>query len=209
MASNPDFMKAVFNDIEMVWPRLDQTYKFDHVKGESIPVQPTAQGAAWSVSVVLDKERADNFRAKAEEHYNLCRSRNSQLPDFSGVFGMKKKDGTYSVSAKRMGVNNQGERNDPPKVVDEYHEPIADRAIWSGSKGSVSVLAHPSTNPQTGLGGISLVLRNILVTEPRYGSDGLEDDFGAPKARSASHVGDSYMGESENPGHGMDDEIPF
>lgn len=214
MAQNPDFMKAVFNDVEFSWPRLDQPYRFDQQKRESVPCPATAPMAAFSVSFALPKDRADAFAEKAKQHYETRKAAGSKLPDYSGVFGMKEKDGVIYVTAKRMAVKGDGSENTPPKVVDEYHSDLADKAIWSGSKGSVSILAHPTTNPQNGLGGISILLRNVLVTDARYGGDGLEDDFGSPKQRTASDMdqGGNYMRDAGDPGPApadLDDDIPF
>lgn len=203
MASNPDFTKIVFKDVEFSWPRLDQPYRYDQHKKESVPCPPGAQNAGYSIAWTIDAERGEAFRKGMQDHYNACRARKSDLPDFSEVFGMKRnEDGTYQITAKKSAMNNDGQENKPPAVIDLYHEELADKKIWSGSKGSVRIFAYPSTNPQNGAGGISLSLSAVQVSEAKYGGDGFEDDFGQPLEKG-------WGDQSENPGHGMDDTIPF
>lgn len=204
---NFDFKKAVFEDVTFAWPRLDQPYRFDHQKKETVACHAGAQNAAYTLTWTITKERGDAFRDAMREHYELCRQRKPELPEFSGVFGMKEvvedEQTVYQLTAKRNAMNSRGEETKPPAVIDEYHEPLADCAIWGGSKGSVRVNAYPSENPQNGLGGISLGLGAVLVKEARYGGQNFEEDFGEPKPRP------SFPQESENPGAGLDDEIPF
>lgn len=207
MAKNPDFQKVVFNDVELAWPRLDQPYRYDQHKKETVPCPPTAQNAAYTVAWEVSDDKATAFRKAMEAHYNECRSRNSTLPEFSGVFGMSEREGVVRLNAKKSAMNNNGEENKPPHVIDLYHDELEDKQIWSGSRGSVRILAHPSTNPQNGLGGISLLLNAVQVSEAKYGGGGFDEDFGPPLERG-SH--DAETG-SQN-GHAssdLDDEIPF
>lgn len=210
MASNPDFQKIIFKDVTFSWPRLDQTYRFDQNKQESVPCAPTAQNASFSLSWQVDQEKAAAFRDAMETHYNACRARKPSLPEFSGVFGMKEKDGVITIGARKGGVNSEGEINKPPRVIDLYHDDLADKKIWGGSTGSVRILAHPSINPQNNLGGISLILNAVQVSEAKYGGDGFEDDFGKPLEKMGSTQGNETGFDERNPPpRDLDDEIPF
>ncbi|MEM6465600.1 MAG: hypothetical protein AAF679_03715 [Pseudomonadota bacterium] len=201
----------MFKDVTFSWPRLDQTYRFDQHKKESVPCPPTAQNASYSLSWEVDQEKAKAFRDAMEAHYNACRTRKPDLPEFSGIFGMKEKDGVITVGARKNGVNTDGEVNKPPSVIDLYHDELEDKKIWGGSTGSVRILAHPSTNPQNGLGGISLILNAVQVAEAKYGGDGFEDDFGAPLEKPNQPQQQAGGGPSSPPGgvSDLDDEIPF
>lgn len=208
MAQNFDFQKAVFEDVVFAWPRLEQPYRYDHQKKETVPCAAGAQNAGYSITWTISEERGKAFRKKMSEHYSLCRERRPDLPEFSGVFGMKEIKGEngetlYQLNAKRNAMNAQGEETKPPAVIDEFHDPIADRAIWGGSTGSIRINAFPSENPQNGLGGISLGLGAVLVKEARYGGQNFEEDFGKPKERS------SFPEDNSTPGNDLDDEIPF
>ena len=205
MAKNPDLQKVLFKDVEFAWPRLDQPYRYDQHKKETVPCPPAAQNATYSLAWEVLPERASEFRKAMEAHYNDCRTRNPKLPEFSGVFGMSERDGVIRLNAKKSAMNNNGEENKPPHVIDLYHEELSDKQIWSGSKGSVRILAYPSTNPQNGLGGISLLLNAVQVSEAKYGGAGFEDDFGKPLEK----VGDAGFDERNPPPRDLDDEIPF
>lgn len=183
MASNPDFLKVMARDVEFRWPRLDQPYRFDPTSRRSVACAPSAQGAAYSIGWVMPKADAAALKAEVTAHYNDCRSRNSRLPELQPggkVFGAKLDGDTGLVllSAKKNAMSKAGDLNKPPRVVDASLKKIDDMAIWSGSKGSLRMLAFPSTDPNTGEGGITLLLDVVQVTDAVYGGDNLEDDFG-------------------------------
>jgi hypothetical protein len=175
MAANPVFKKVVLKNIEFAYPRLDQTYRYNSAEQKSEKCNPTAQGAAWSVSWTMSSEDAKAFYGDLRAHYETCKERDTTLPAFDKVFGMKKLDGgLVSFRAKKNGTNRNGEQNSPPTVIGGDKQPLADKAIWNGSKGVLRCIAFPSKSPQ-GEGGISLLLDAVQVLEPIYGGDGLDD----------------------------------
>lgn len=207
MAKNPDFQKIIFKDVEFSWPRLDQPYRYDQHKKETVPCPPGAQMAGYSLAWEVDSEKAQKFRSQMEAHYNDCRTRDPKLPEFSGVFGMSEKEGVIRITAKKSAMNNNGEENKPPAVIDLYHEPLEDKQIWSGSKGSIRILAYPSVNPTNNAGGVSLLLNAVQVSEAKYGGANYEDDFGKPLERSG--FDGPHDERNPPPRDGLDDEIPF
>jgi hypothetical protein len=179
MAQNLDFKKIIIKDVPLAWPRLDQPYRYNNAEKRTEACAATVQGAGYSIAWDMPTAEAKQFHAALKAHYIDCRTRNSKLPDFSQVFGMKRDDeaGTVRFTAKRKAVKNDGSLNSPPRVTDGQLNDLADKAIWTGSKGGVRVFAFPVTDPD-GNGGISLTFDAVQVTEPVYGGDGLEDDFG-------------------------------
>jgi len=175
MASNPVFKKVVLKDIELAYPRLDNTYRYNSAEQRSEPCNPTAQGAAWSVTWNMSHEAAAKLHGELKAHYETCRQRDTTLPEFDKVFGMKKQDnGLVSFRAKKNGTNRSGEANQPPTVIGADKQPLENKAIWTGSTGTIRVIAFPSKSPQ-GEGGISLLLDAVQVIDPVYGGDGLDD----------------------------------
>jgi hypothetical protein len=176
MANNDDFLKLVIKNVRFVYPKLDKTYRFNTSKKQSEPCPPSAQGAAWSIGFEMSVAEATALRAQVKAHYEKCQPRNPKLPAFSKIFGAKKTEDGKSVimTAKRTGTRSDGTANTAPKVVDGRKNDLADLAIWSGSLGSLIVNAFPAVDPE-GVGGISLILNAVQVTQPIYGSDGLED----------------------------------
>lgn len=202
MANNPDFKKVVVKNVKLVWPRLDQPYRFNERDKQSEACAATAPGAAYSLSWEMPMDDAKALWAELKEHYEGCRTRNSKLPDFSDVFGRKKdeENNVALFAAKKMAMSRDGSANKPPKVVGLDLKPLEgdDLRIWTGSVGHVRALAFPSTNPQNGQGGISLLLDAVQVIDAQYGSDGLEDDFG-PAVEKDPDFGDSAQAPAETP----------
>jgi hypothetical protein len=217
MALNDDFLKVLAKNVTLQYPKLNQTHRFNTAKQASEPCAPTASNAAWSISFDMPREEARPLFEQMKAHYEACRSRNSKLPAFKTVFGMKKlKDehgnetGIIQFAAKRNGVKKNGEPNKPPTVIDGQKQALADLNFWGGSKGTVRAWAVAVIDPD-GAGGISLLLDAVQVTEARYGDGGMDDfdtvdtkadPFEQPKAPLNEEKRKSIQQE-------LDDEIPF
>lgn len=181
MANNDDFMKVLAKNVTFQYPKLNQTYRFNTAQQKSEPCAPTASNAAWSVAFEMTKEQAKPLYEQLKAHYDACKSRNSKMPPFKTVFAMKKlKDengnetGLVQFTAKRNGMKKDGSPNKAPTVIDGQKQPLADLAIWGGSKGTVRAWAVAVVDPD-GQGGISLLLDAVQVTEARYGDGGMDD----------------------------------
>jgi len=181
--ANEDFKKVIRKNVEFIWPRLDQTYRYNSADKKTEACSPSVQGAAWSIGWLMTMEDAKALSAELKAHYQSCVSRNSKLPSFTKVFGAKKhtdKDGNETgmvqFSAERKAIANNGAQRPEPTVVDNTGTPIADRAIWGGSKGDIRVFAVPTNDPD-GNGGIKLLLDAVVVREAVYGGDSLAEDF--------------------------------
>ena len=212
--ANLDFAKFTFKDLDLLWPRLDQTYRYNSQEKKTEPCAESVQGAGYSIGFQLPLETAKTIRDELKKHYDDCRARNTSLPEFAEVFGMKRakdEDGNETefvqVTAKKRAISNDGKVNKPPKVYgagqDAHGAPkwvdLEDKAIWTGSKGHIRVLAFPATNPE-GKGGISLLLDAVIVTKPEYGSDNIEDDFGTPDAADLPDTQDAAPSEGATEG---------
>lgn len=215
MANNDDFLKILAKNVTLQYPKLNQTYRFNTAQKKSEPCAPTASGAAWSVAFDMTKEQAKPLYEEMRAHYEACRSRNSTLPPFKTVFGMKKlKDdhgnetGIVQFAAKRNGVKSSGEANKAPTVIDGQKQQLADLNIWGGSKGSVRAWAFAVVDPD-GAGGISLLLDAVQVTEARYGDGGM-DDFDTVESKADPFEQKPLSNEARDKIKAdLDDEIPF
>lgn len=198
--ANPDFKKFVFKDVVFSWPRLDQPYRYNPTTEKSEPCPANAQGAGYSLAWTMPYTQAKPIFEEMKAHYQDCQTRNSKLPAFATVFGLKKlKDaqgqdtGEAQFTAKKGAMSNDGKLNKEPTVVGADHKDLADKKIWGGSVGHVRVLAFPAVNPQDKSGGVSLLLDAVVVTRPEYGGDGLGDDFG-----DAAVVDDLPRGDTQH-----------
>jgi hypothetical protein len=219
MATNPDFLKIVVKDVTLQWPRLDQPYRYDPAKEETVACAAGAPNAGYSVSWKCSLAEGRELFERVKAHYKECQARDPKMPPFARVFGMKKDEaaGEVTFTAKKRAMNNDGKVNDAPAVVDIMLKPLEDPRIWSGSKGGLKVFAFPATDPQTKEGGISFSLNAVVVTEPQYGSDSLEDDFGDMKTKTPAGFDDFDAPKQQQPttqrpapaAGVMSDDVPF
>lgn len=200
MTKNNDFHKVVVKNVEFLWPRLDQTYRYNSAEKKTEACEPTANGAGWSLAWKMSLKDGKKLKDDLRAHYEECRARNKKLPEFSDVFGAKRmtdEDGNptdeVQFTAKKRAMSNDGKPNKQPKVVGLDLQELEDKAIWSGSTGHIRALAFPTTDPD-GKGGISLLLDAVQVATAEYGSDGLEDDFG-PAQTADPDFGDEPKSE--------------
>jgi len=215
MADNDDFLKVLAKNVTLQYPKLNQTYRFNTQKQASEPCAPSASNAAWSVAFEMPRDQAKPLFDEMKAHYDASRARNPKLPQFTKVFGMKKlKDehgtetGIIQFTAKRNGMKKDGSANKAPTVIDGQKAPLADLNIWGGSKGTVRAWAVAVIDPD-GLGGISLLLDAVQVTEARYGDGGMDDfDTVQPKDDPFEK---KALGEEKRQSiaRDLDDEVPF
>jgi hypothetical protein len=172
-----DFLDIFFRHAELMYPRLKETFRYNSAAKKSEPCALTAANAAWSCGMKMPKAQAKEFFQSMKAHYEACRARNSKLPEFSKVFGLKRDDetGTVTFEARKRGVSAAGTPNKAPTVIDSNKMAITGEAldIWSGSTGTVRVRAFPTVDPD-GVGGISLLLDTVQIIKPRYGSANLD-----------------------------------
>lgn len=212
--ANPDFKKVILKDATLLWPKLDATYRFNTSTRQSEKCAETAQGATWSCNFQLNAEDGKAMWETLKTHYNDCRSRNSKLPEFKKVFGLKKNDdGTVVLSAKKNAMSKQGTPNKPPQVLAADLTPLADKAFWTNSVGTARLLAFPIVDPE-GSGGISLMLDVLQVTEAVYGGEDLSDFSATEMKIEKPAVDDDPFGlppvtEAPKASADLDDEIPF
>ena len=199
--NNADFLDVMFKKVELQFPRLKDTFRYNSAAKKSEPCAPGAANAAWSIGAKMPKAQAKEFFTQMKAHYEACRARNSKLPEFSKVFGMKKDDenGTVMFEAKKKGMNAAGAVNKPPTVIDAMKQPWpSDKLdIWSGSIGTVRVRAFPTVDPD-GVGGISLLLDVVQVLKPVYGGANLDGFDEETEYSSPEFTGDPFQAASEN-----------
>ena len=160
----------------------------------------------------MSKDDARKLHAELKAHYESCVTK----APFAKVFGMKElENGNVMFSAKRNGVNGQGDENPKPTVIDGMKQPMTDLNFWGGSEGNLKVTAYPVTDPN-GMGGISLLLDIVQVTKAVFGGGGLDDfDEVAPTGGAfadfdAKPAADPFADIPKTAANDLDmDDIPF
>ena len=51
-------MGEVFNDVTVMYPRINRTYRFDSVENKTVPCDPMDDGAAYELSFMIGKDEA-------------------------------------------------------------------------------------------------------------------------------------------------------
>jgi hypothetical protein len=173
--SKEDFKSLVVKEVQLQWPRLNQPYHYNNSERRTEACDPQAKNAAYSVSWTMGTADAKKLYLSLQDHFKDCASRNSKIGKFTGVFGHKKDDdGNHQFTAKRNCVNASGAMTTPPPVVDAHKQPLDDKAIWSGSIGSVAFSAVAVANPDQEW-GITLLLSAVQVIKPKYGSTAIDE----------------------------------
>ena len=219
MADTSDFKKVLAKNVTLQFPKLHQTHRFNTSTQRSEPCAPTASNAAWSVAFDMTDADAKALFNELKEHYAASRSRNSKLPEFKTVFGAKRlkdKDGNLTgmtqFTAKRNGTKKNGDKNEPPTVIDGAKQAMTKLDFWGGSVGTVRAWAVAVVDPD-GAGGISLLLDAVQVTDAKYGDGGM-DDFDTVEVKKPA---DDPFGDIEPTATtqvkaknaDLDDDLPF
>lgn len=211
MAANPDFKKIVLKDVELLWPRLDQTYRFNKRDNRTEPADPSVQGAAWSTGFKLPMEAAKKLKAELKAHHGDCASRNSKLGEFQKVFGSKvmedeqgNKTDVVRFTAKKNGVSGAGKANKAPTVVGPDLQSFDATGLWTGTKANLRLIAYPTTDPDDN-DGVSLLLDAVQILEPAYGGDNLEDDFGPARTPEFETIGEEAQAAASSAAEAPED----
>jgi len=215
-----DFKDVMIKDVEFIYPRVDQLYKYDpHAKkddgtsGKSVPATADEQGAAWSTSFIMSKEEGTKF-------WDICAAHHKERAPkekFKTVHGYRQlEDDRLQFSCKSKGKTAKGVIKSAPLVIDGQRKPLENLSFYGGSKGNLKVTIMPSLNPSTKEHGVSLILSAIQVTDAVYsGGDDMagfdsiapapkldeDDPFGLPPSPQAAKQAPAS--------NDLDDDIPF
>lgn len=209
-----DFLKVIVSDVELRYPRLSATYRFNTAEKRSEPCQPTASGAAFTVNWVMPMDAASKLHSQLKAHFMARKAVNAKIGEFTTVFGMRKlDDGMVEFRAKRNGTKADGKINEPPTVIGGDKQPLADANVWSGSVGTVRFYAVPTVDPD-GKHGISLYFDAVQITKAVYGGGGLDDFDEKPMekpAAAADPFGEPAQAaySAPKPRNDLEDDLPF
>lgn len=214
-----DFKDVMLKDVEFIYPRVDQLYKYDpHAKkddgtsGKSVPATADEQGAAWSTGFILSKEESIKFWDACAAHHKARAPKDK----FKTVHGSRElDDGRMQFNCKSKGKTAKGVIKSAPLVIDGQRKPLENLSFYGGSKGNLKVTIMPALNPSTKEHGVSLILSAIQVTDAIYsGGDDMagfdsiapapsedDDPFGLPPSTEAAKQAPSN--------NDLDDDIPF
>lgn len=162
--ANPIF---IIEDVEALYPKLDQPYRYDKkkgVKGLTVPCDATDDNAAYEMSIRMPKEKAvPLYKAMKAAYENKKAANWPDMPKSDAVFEIDD-DGMYTAKTK-LKAKFDKDLVDPPKQFDANNVPLAkDFLLTTGSTVNCLLSLVPYSNTSMG-DGVSLRLRQVQVTK--------------------------------------------
>ncbi len=158
----------IVRDVTALYPRLNQTYKYDPSagdRGRTMPCKPDAEGAKFETSFTMTEDQAKELYGAMSEAYKARAAKEKNWPDklpkASDVF--KKDDNGMYVGKAVLKGSYGGEITSPPLQVDAKNKPLPDGfELTSGSRVNLSVVFVPYSMRDH---GVSLRLKAVQVTK--------------------------------------------
>jgi len=157
MATNNQYL---INDVEILYPRINQTYKFDQAAGEngkSVPCDAFDEGAKYETKFRMTKDQAKALFVEMVKAYESKKEKG--WPDkFDMPF--KKEDGTYIHKASLKGAYGKDATFKPVQYDSKGVKLPEDFMLTTGSTVNVAVTFTPYNMREA---GVSLRLRAVQV----------------------------------------------
>ena len=156
----------IISDVTAMYPKINQTYKFDSSAGErgrTVPCAATDDGSEYSMTLMLTKAQAVSLYSSMKEHYTT--TKNDKWDAFSKAADVFKLDdnGMFMIETKLKGKFGT-DLTEPPKQFDANNKQMpSDFLLTSGSV--VNVLVGLVTYEPVRGCGVSLRLRQVQVIE--------------------------------------------
>ncbi len=160
--ANPIF---ILEDVEALYPRINQPYRWDKDKGEkglTVPCDASADNAAYEMSIRMPKEKAvPLYKAMKAAYENKKAANWPDMPKSDAVFEIDD-DGMYTAKT-RLKAKYNDKLTKPPEQFDSGNAPMAkDFMLTTGSTVNCLITLVPySMNDH----GVSLRLRQVQVTK--------------------------------------------
>ena len=174
--------KYVIPSAEVIYPRIDQTYKFDTTANQSVPCGALDDGAEYSLSFKLPKAEAVKLFKAMKAYYDVKKEKG--WPDkFPNPF-KEQEDGLWLGKAKLKGAFGK-DASRKPLQVDSRNTPLGDDfKLTSGSVANIQVSFVPYNISGNGvslrLGAVQVLKYVPLQTRSPF--EAVDDGFVAGEA---------------------------
>ena len=160
-------MQHTIKNVEALWPRINQTYKFSSEERRSVPCNALDQNSAYEMSFKMTQQQAKELFAEMQKAYSLKRTAEPTWPEkLEMPFKKDTRDGEDSglyIGKCKLKGNYNGEATPKPKQYDNKGDPYGDDfMLTTGSKVNIAVTLVPYSMANS---GVSLRLRAIQVLE--------------------------------------------
>lgn len=131
----------IIEEVEALWPRLDQTYAFDKKVNRSMPCGPRDTNAEFSIQFRMDNKAAKAlFTAMAEVYVANREPKWAEMLDNPFV---KDDDGTFTHKAVLKGSYNGQVTNNPAQYDSQGNALPEDFQLTTGSTVNIAVKMVP------------------------------------------------------------------
>jgi hypothetical protein len=179
-----DFKELIYKDVTFVTNRLWTPHHWDNraarkdsdEKGATVECGVNDINANWSIRFGLDKARATELFAAAENHFNARKDAGLKCGKFELVRGYieDNENDRFIFTAKRNCKTSKGVEAKQPKIVDGKGIDLLDQRFASGSTGSIKFSMLPTNDPSKKNWGITMYVAAVQVKEAKYGGNELE-----------------------------------
>lgn len=180
-------MSYIIENVEILYPRINQPYKFDQAAGEngkSVPCDPFDEGAKYETKFRMDKDQAKALYGQMDAAYQ--KSKEKGWPEKIDFPFEKQEDGSFIGKAVLKAAYGKDATN-PPKQFDAKSKELPeDFKLTTGSTANVAVTFYPYNMRDA---GVSVRLRAVQVI--KYLPMEAASPFGV--------VADGFEMDSDNP----------
>ena len=194
----------VIENVDALYPRLNQTYKFDvnaGDKGKSVPCDALAKDAAYSMSFKMDKAQAKALYVAMNDAFVNCDRKKDDWHDKLPQPFTVDEDGMYIGKAKLPGAYNNKATTAPKQYDSKNNLLPADFLLTGGSTVKLNVEFYPYKNESSN--SVALRLRAVQVIKyvpvaDRSPFDTVDDGFtsGGGTATKAEPAADESFPET-------------
>ena len=214
-------MQHILNNVSILYPRLNQPYRYDpkgyedketgKLSGRTVPCKWDEEGAGYETNFIMDKDEAVTLGRICKEAWKNAVALNNNWPNEPEKMPaktVKAEDGSNEYHGKcRIKAKYGSDQTQLPKQVDAKRNPFpSDFRLTTGSKANISVTVVPFFMSKDN-NGVSLRIRAVQVTELAQEQVSNNDPFSVVDG----YTTDDTFVSAPAPVEDLleDDEIPF
>jgi len=149
----------IIKNVEALWPKINRTYHFDSNEGRSVPCEPNAQNAEYSIQFRMDNATAKDLYFAMSEVYQA--NKKDKWADKLERMFVKDDEGMFTHKANLKGAYKNQTTAKPIQVDAKGNRLPADFLLTTGSTVNVAVQFVPYD--MGGKQNVSLRLKAVQV----------------------------------------------
>ena len=183
--ANPSYN---INNVEALWPKLNQTYRFDATEKRSVPCDALDEGSNYNLQFRMDTKQAKALYKEMREAYK--NGRKAEWPDKFDLPFKQEDGGSFTHKAKLKGAYGKDATRPPVQYDAKGKKLPGDFLLTNGSTVNINIAFTPYHGVMGT--GVSLRLKAVQVIDLKPMMEP-ESPFGAVDGF------DSNAGEEDNP----------